>query len=342
MTSAKVAWRRFLPQILWLVALLMVGAILSQLPLADLRRNLAQLSIGQWLFWLSLNTAIILLFNARWWLLGRALQLPLSFSRLLFIRQAGQCISFITPGPQFGGEPLQLLWLWQRGKIPLVQSLLVLGVDRFYEFWINFSVLLICVLLLLASPATQLAAWSHLALALMLVLVVMLVLIKLALQRPVRIFIWLERVARRWQQDQRLANIDTQWQQLSASLKELLAHQKSSLLNALSLSLLAWLGLLGELYVLLVFFKLDVSVTQFLVILVAMRLSFLLPLPGAIGTLEAALLWAFHSLGLPIDAAVGVLALMRLRDALVLLWGLWCLRRLQVADGKLGEAKAAD
>jgi len=308
----------------------MVGAILSQLPFADLRANLAQLSIGQWIFWLSLNAAIILVLNARWWLLGRALQLPLSFQRLLFIRQAGQCISFITPGPQFGGEPLQLLWLWQRGKIPLADALLVLGVDRFYEFWINFSLLLICVLLLLASPATQLAAWSNVALALALVLVAMMVCISWALQRPAGIFNWLERIARHWQQDQRLATIDTQWQQLSARFKQLLVQQKSSLLNALLLSLLAWLGLLGELYVLLYFFSLDVSGTQFSVILVAMRLSFLLPLPGAIGTLEAALLWAFHSLGLPVGAAVGVLALMRLRDALVLLLGLWCLRRLQV------------
>jgi hypothetical protein len=96
----------------------------------------------------------------------------------------------------------------------------------------------------------------------------------------------------------------------------------------LILSIIGWIGLMGELWLLLSFFDLALDVYAFLVILVSMRLSFLLPLPGGIGTLEAALFWAFHYLGLPMMAVMGVIALMRLRDAVVLMAGLWCLRVL--------------
>jgi uncharacterized membrane protein YbhN (UPF0104 family) len=69
--------------------------------------------------------------------------------------------------------------------------------------------------------------------------------------------------------------------------------------------------------------------TGLVLILVAMRLALLLPLPGGVGTLEASVLWSFQTLDLPASAAIGVIALMRLRDALVLLAGLLCLRSVQ-------------
>jgi uncharacterized membrane protein YbhN (UPF0104 family) len=55
----------------------------------------------------------------------------------------------------------------------------------------------------------------------------------------------------------------------------------------------------------------------------------LLPLPGGIGTVEASVLWSFNTLGLPASAAIGLIALMRLRDAIMLLAGLLSLRLLQ-------------
>ncbi len=59
-----------------------------------------------------------------------------------------------------------------------------------------------------------------------------------------------------------------------------------------------------------------------------MRLAFLLPLPGGIGTLEASLFWVFQTLDLPLSAVMSVIALMRLRDVLTLLVGLGFVRGL--------------
>ena len=83
------------------------------------------------------------------------LGLGISLLQILGVRQAGALISFVTPGPQFGGEPLQVLWLWRRYRVPGPTALLAVGLDRFFELFVNFSVLLVAVLLLLGSGATS-------------------------------------------------------------------------------------------------------------------------------------------------------------------------------------------
>src|SRR5690606_19692420 len=95
----------------------------------------------------------------RWQILSSLLGHRVDFPKLLCIRQAGQLVSFITPGPQFGGEPLQIYWLYSQARQPLHKAILTLGLDRFFELWVNFAVLLLGVLYLLVSPATNVAGW---------------------------------------------------------------------------------------------------------------------------------------------------------------------------------------
>ncbi|WP_020481337.1 lysylphosphatidylglycerol synthase transmembrane domain-containing protein [Methylomonas sp. MK1] len=324
-------WLKALPVLLWLPALLLIGAVLSQLPLAAITRSIEALSISQWLAWIGLNLAIILVAAQRWWMLSNLLKLPVGIGQLLMIRQAGQAVSFITPGPQFGGEPLQIFWLYKRCHLPLHGALLTLGLDRFYELWINFSILVLAVLLLLVSPVGAVTNWREILLVLAGILLALSLFGWFILKRPERVLAWLNRLARRWQHHPRLQHIEMHWQRLSSDLKAAVASGKPALCKAFLFSLCGWAGLLLELWLLLGVFDLALDMSTFLVILVAMRLSFLLPLPGGIGSLEAALFWAFQYLSLPADAAIGLIALMRLRDAIILIGGLGCLRLLQAS-----------
>ena len=125
------SWLKALPVLLWAAALILVAWVLSQLPLAAIAQSITRLSPAQWLAWLGLNLGIILLATRRWQVIIDMLDVPVRFGELLMMRQAGQAVSFITPGPQFGGEPLQVFWLWQR-KLPIHSALLAVGLDRFY------------------------------------------------------------------------------------------------------------------------------------------------------------------------------------------------------------------
>ena len=87
--------------------------------------------------------------------LARSLGVELPLHQLVQVRQAGSAINFLTPGPQFGGEPLQVLWLHRVFKLPLQQAVLVLGLDRFCETTINMLTLLTLVLLLGSQPRSN-------------------------------------------------------------------------------------------------------------------------------------------------------------------------------------------
>ncbi len=310
--------QRYLPALTWAMALALFAWALSKLPLAALWQAVATLQVRQWLLWLGLNLLIIALLVGRWLILTRAMGLPLGFGQLLRLRQAGQFISFVTPGPQFGGEPLQVYWLWHRYRTPGHSALLAVGLDRFYELWINFAILLLAVMGL-ANTASRLALdWQGIAAVLLLLALMLPALAWLLLRHPQRLQAWVERLTRPWQSHPRLRQLHTHFSELHAALQTLTRTRRGPLAAAIVVSLLAWVGMIGEFWLLLRFAGLDLEPGNFMLLFTVLRLSFLLPLPGGMGSMEAGMLWAFQALALPLSTAAGLIALMRLRDVLVL------------------------
>ena len=314
--------------ITWLAALLLALSVFTQLPVATLSESMANLSLMQWLIWVILNFLIILVLVARWQILANALGLSVDFTSLFLIRQAGQLVSFITPGPQFGGEPLQVYWLWKNYRVPGHAALLAVGLDRFFELWINFAVLLFAILALLLTATIDTNTWNVVAFILTLLILVLSILGWIFISHPEMISRGLQRLAGRWQQNPVLGKLDTQWGLISSNLLVLTSRHKRSLLFAFMLSVVGWAGMFSEIWLLLTFFDPTPDFTGFIVLFVAIRLAFLLPLPGGIGTLEAAVFWACQGLGLAGTAALGLIVLMRLRDAVVMTAGLLALRYL--------------
>jgi hypothetical protein len=150
-----------------------------------------------------------------------------------------------------------------------------------------------------------------------------------AIKQPQLISTRLENLSKRWLSSPRLKNLDHHWQSIGSELKITLTTKKPALLYALILSLLVWVLIMFEMWLVLGFFDIRLQFNELVLILVAMRLALLLPLPGGIGTLEASVFWSFQILQLAPATALAVIAIMRLRDALVLVAGLICLRLVQ-------------
>lgn len=325
---------RWLAPGLWLIALALVSWTLSQMPLAGIVTSLSGLAGWQWLAWLLVNCLVIMVSTWRWHLLSDMLGHAVSFTKLLLIRQAGQTVSFITPGPQFGGEPFQIYWLYKQTGMALHRAVLSLGLDRFYELWINFLMLVLGVSLLLLSPGFGLQGdadnnWQQILLLMVIALVVLTALALTAVIQPEYISTSLEKLGSRWLSNPRLARLDDHWQRLGSDIRLTISTKKVGLLKALLLSLLVWVLIVGEMWLVLGFFGITPGLSGLVLILVAMRLALLLPLPGGIGTLEASIFWSFQLLEFSPAAALAVIAIMRLRDVLVLLAGLLCLRVVQ-------------
>ena len=321
----------FIRFLTWPVALGLAAWIMAQLPLSALQQSLANLDLSQWLLWIVLNLAVIILLTGRWLVLTRAMALATGFLHLLRVRQAGQLISFVTPGPQFGGEPLQVYWLWHRYSVPGHAAFLAVGLDRCYELWVNFAVLLIAVLVLLTSTSVDFVDWRLVAAALLGVMLAMTASGWVLLRQPVRIDAFIKRLTGRWRQHSRLREGQIHWLRMHGLLQHVVAGQRPALAISLALSLLAWAGMMAEFRLLLLFVDVPSDPTTFVFLFTVVRLAFLLPLPGGIGSVEAALFWAFQALALPLPAAAALIILMRLRDVVILLAGAMVLPGLHTA-----------
>lgn len=313
---------------LWLLALTLAGWTVSQLPFAAIGASIAALSVNDWLLWIAINAVILSPPAIRWLLLTRSLGSSFSFGFFFQLRQAGSAISFLTPGPHVGGEPFQLYWLYKLQQMPLHRATLSLGLDRFFEFLVNISVVVSGVVLLLITSTLTGGNWVKVVVILSLLAVLMVVVATTLLRQPQWLSTRLEALAHRWQQHPRLSRIDCQWQQFAPELRTALANNRPRLVMAAAVSVAGWILLLAELALLLHFLGVELPPIDFVLILVSMRLAMLLPAPGGIGPVEASLLWSFNQLGLPPEAAIGMIALTRLRDAVVLIVGLLCLFRI--------------
>lgn len=311
--------------VLWVLALALAGWTLRQLPLDSIATQLGQLAWYQWLLWTMVNVVILVMAVKRWQLLGQALQAPLSLASLFRMRQAGSAVSFLTPGPHFGGEPLQLFWLKRFFGQPLHRAVAMLGLDRFVETGTNIAVLLAGVLMLLGTAMVPLDDGLQVSAILGGVLAALVVAAALVVRHPVWLANRFRPLTQRWRGAENDSNQEGGWQALVRLMQSALAVHRGRLWTALLLSLLGWVALVLELWLLLRFLGLSPSPTDLLTIMVGMRLAMLLPVPGGIGTIEASLLWSFQLLGLPVSAALGLIALTRLRDAIVLMVGLGCL-----------------
>ena len=316
---------RALHSLLWLLALALVTWTLRQLALVDMLSWPGRLDTGQWLLWSVTNMVILYLAVQRWQLLAYASNASLSLSQLFRLRQSGSTVSFITPGPQFGGEPLQLYWLHRYFNLPLHRAINVLGLDRFLETGTNIAVLLAGVLMLLGTAIMPMEAWLQVTAILASVLLAMLIAAALILRHPEFLARCFRSLVKRWP----IIALNGRPEKGGAALVDLLrttlTQQRPRLYLALLLALLGWVLILFELVLLLGFLGLSPSASEVILIMVGMRLAMLLPMPGGIGTVEASLLWSFGFLGLPLSATAGLITLIRLRDAVILLLGLVCL-----------------
>jgi uncharacterized protein (TIRG00374 family) len=319
---------RIVQALTWLFSLALVLWILKSLPLTTILVSVSSLSLSQWLLWSVLNLLIILVYVQRWRCLSVAAGLDIKVNHLFLLRQAGQLISFMTPGPQFGGEPFQIYWLWKKFSASWTLAILSVALDRFFELWINFAVLLLGIVILMLTPALGLTDWPAMAMALALIILVLSWSGWFLISHQEKVSLWIKKLALPWQHNPQIAHINHHWDDLGARLRRLIRSEKSPLTLALLLSLLGWTGMIFEVWLLLKFFAIEPGFTALVLLVVAMRLAFLLPLPGGVGTLEAAMFWSFTGLGLPLTGAAAVIAMMRLRDIVVLLIGFFALRRI--------------
>lgn len=298
---------------MWGVAALLLWLVVRTVPLAAVLATLGRLRGWQLVVLVVLNGLVLLTLNGRWWLILRGLGHELPFGQLLGHRLAAFGVSYFTPGPQFGGEPVQVLLIEQQHGVPRPVAIAAVSLDKAVELLLNFGFLALGVLLVLqtgllgAALAGATAVWL-----LMLPPAIYLWLIWRGRQPLTWLLRWLK--IRRW---------ETAVGHSEAEMNNLCQQNPAALLSAIAATSLSWSLMILEFYSMAVFLGVPLTFSQLIALLTAARLAFLLPLPGGLGTLEASQVWALSLMGFSPAAGIGLSLLIRLRDVLLGLLGLW-------------------
>jgi uncharacterized protein (TIRG00374 family) len=297
----------------WLVLIFSVALLwwtFRQIPLKQVWAILQQLETAWIVIWLGLNAVLVIVMSGRWWLILRALGHPVPYLKLIRYRLASFAVSYFTPGPQFGGEPLQVLALRRHHQIPVTVGTASVSLDRLLEMIANFTFLVFGISFALLGTWFP-GGWQGLGLLLSLGLLgfplAYLVFMLLGLT-PLRMLV--TRMPRVIANNQMSIAV----QEVEGQMSRFCVGYPQTVLTASLVSLGIWVGLIFEYWLLTRIVGLNLSFLQAVSALVAARLALLTPLPGGLGALEASQVVAFQILGFEPSIGGMIALLVRMRD----------------------------
>lgn len=311
----------------WLVTLFLLWTTIRAVPLAAAFQTLRRFSLSEFIILSLLNGLIIIFLTARWWLILWGLGHKLPFSMIIGHRLASFGVSYFTPGPQFGGEVVQVLLVEKRHAVPRTTAVSSVALDKSIELLVNFLFLLMGMLIILQSRILETTAgWKTAALPVLLLTIPLLYLIAIwrgyhPLTRFVHLFHPLFDRRPSWAQ-----GFETAVSGLAASEEQaghFCHHSPRFLLVALLVSMVGWLVMVIEFRAMLTFLGAHITFLQAVMILTAVRIAFLLPTPGGLGTVEAALMLALPQFNIDPSLSISASVLIHGRDVILSLIGLW-------------------
>jgi uncharacterized protein (TIRG00374 family) len=312
MKSARLRLIALTVIVLFLAALLL-GLALRGIPFQDVVNVLAVLHAWQVATILLLNTGIVLLFALRWWQIIRAQGYYAPYLAVVRYYLTGFAISYLTPGQHFGGEPVQVLFLRQRHKIPGSQALASVALDRAITFFSNFAVLAVGIALILGSGLLDVSPLRQalpVSVALLLLPALYLALLRWGVLPFGLIF------------SKFTVGIIQGLRRAEQQLSELVRKKPILFVQGLGLSTVIWATLFLEFWLMIYFLGLTVNPMQLLTLVVAGRLALWVPTPGALGALEASQVIAMQALGFDPAYGLGLALFIRSRDILFAVFGL--------------------
>lgn len=329
-------WARFNPAlVIWPLVILLLWWVLRSVSLGDLWQVLKHLTGLQILALLALNVLIAFAFGWRWWLILRALGFSLSYPLLSSYQLVCSSISYFTPGPHFGGEPLQVLLLNRRHAVPGPLATASVALDKLLEVLVNFSFLVVGVVITLQAriaPGALSEGGVAVALALLAVPLVILGLLY-AGKHPISGLVSL--LPSRLRPPGRLLIVVAETE--SHAIRACREHP-GLIAAAVGGSVVVWAAMFVEFWLSTLFLGLSLDWLQLVCIVTVARVSLLLPTPGGLGTLEAGQIIVMQWLGF--DPAVGLALslIIRARDVLFgiigLMWGAWLIGGWQSLWGR--------
>jgi glycosyltransferase 2 family protein len=275
---------------IFIIATLLIGLIglvvvLVEVPPLQVIRTFAHAKPIYALLFLASSTMVMLAFSYRWHLILRSRGHKVPVLSLLKYRICGYGVSAMTPTAKVGGEPVRMMLLAKHGVPPLERVSSVLT-DKIVEISTNVFFFLIGLTLIIIKFALPVRTE-------VVILVMMAGLIAIIFLFYYHIFngkFFFSRIFRMLglHKVKKFALFEFKIKEMERIMIDYHLRNKRNFYLIILISSLGWIFTLGELYFAVRIIGISqVSITQLFVILVFVGLAFLIPIPLAMGSLEA-------------------------------------------------------
>lgn len=308
--------RSWLLRILFLIVLgFLLWWALRKAPLAEIRAAIRGLQLWEIAVLLAVNTILYALVTLRWWLIVRADARHIPYLPLLGVRVSVFGVSYFTLGPQVGGEPLQVLALQRKYGLTFTRATASVLMDKILEFLINFVLLVLGLTAVIRAgvltESNSLFWWEMTGLILLAIWppthITLLYHHRYPLTALVRAIPFIPKHAK-----------TTRFLRAAEWLAgNFCRRHLPHLLGALGISLLAGAGMIGEYALMTSFLGIHLPFWKTAAAWAAGWMSFMMPLPGGLGALEASQVFVLGLFGIQTAAAFSLVLLMRGRDMLI-------------------------
>ncbi|WP_372369507.1 lysylphosphatidylglycerol synthase transmembrane domain-containing protein [Candidatus Uabimicrobium sp. HlEnr_7] len=303
--------KRMIPTLILMLGLSFITWFFYQLEWDKVLLFLAKIDLGEISILVAINLLLFFLFCLRWWIIFVRIDSNISFSNLVKNRLIGFAISYITPGPLVGGEPLQIFLLKKINNIPATHSVSALFIDRYVDFLANFTFVIF---------ATCFLFWNDISTLLSLVLITV-----FSIYVSV-IFFYIKKVAVFSYILEKIPYLQKIYRflyEVELQVIEFFHSSTSAWWQIFALCITIWGITIFELWFTLYALDLEPSLIDVLTVLLTLRLVLLTPFPGGIGILETSQMWVVNYLGFNRNISAITTLLIRGRDASFTLCGLY-------------------
>ncbi len=260
---------------------------LRNAPLLEIWNVLHRLRLWQIAALVAINIIVYLFVTLRWWIIARAGNKTIPYFPLVLIRVAVFGISYFTLGPQVGGEPLQVYYLQRKYGMTYTRATSTVIMDKLLEF-------------LAKIPMAAILLWPFIHITLMVRGIYPIgAALRLAFSRSGKPK-WIRFIM----VSERLAGLFCQ-------------RNPGALWMAAGASLAAGAGMIAEYTLITSFLGINLHSWQTIAAWATSWLSFLVPLPGGLGALEASQVFTLGAFEISAALAISVVLLIRARDLLI-------------------------
>lgn len=298
---------------------LFIGVVLK-VGVESIWQTIIDFSIAKWVVIFILYAVSFWLTQYRWQLILRAQGYPLSMAKIFPAKIVGFAVDYFTPSPNAGfGESFRALVLKKDANVPFSAGLASVVIDKVMDFSYALPFLLFSIFYVLIKFSLS---WKLIAI-LLLISLAFIFLIVLFYYRTLRSrdffggiirFLQLHRLSF-------IAKVMDKIGEFELTIIKFFKHDRKVLFQCLLLSVLGGTAILLAMWLIMIFLGLDASFLDVILVSTLTIITFLLPIPGSLGSTETGEALIFKMLGYLPESGVAFSLIFRSIDFLKVLIG---------------------